>query len=290
MPFSGSLDSIKPVDFTVTTDMLYAPGALRHGYRHAVRHDRTRLPRCERHDDRLHTYCNGPTISRLVRHIRARDCRRRSANARPSSRSNGRSNPGRRVRSEFELKIRGNTIIDTSAVNTFTQMDALTYDDKRVDGPGDVQTATGLHGRAGRGDGRHRRGPPAQRDGRRGVVQAHRVRWRRACGCVVHPRTSRGRATPDIRVKLNFAHFDAANAAYLATAIAETPQKMAIRYTGTRPRWRDHGLSRDHALLPPPADAHARGRVSTRSSRTASNSSPRKRTRNPRGCCTTDRT
>jgi hypothetical protein len=37
---------------------------------------------------------------------------------------------------------------------------------------------------------------------------------------------------PDIRVKLNFAHFDAANAAYLATAIAETTQKMAIRYTG----------------------------------------------------------
>jgi hypothetical protein len=37
---------------------------------------------------------------------------------------------------------------------------------------------------------------------------------------------------PDIRVKLNFAHFDAANAAYLATAIAETPQKLAIRYTG----------------------------------------------------------
>lgn len=37
---------------------------------------------------------------------------------------------------------------------------------------------------------------------------------------------------PDIRVKLDFAHFDAANAAYLATAIAETTQKMAIRYTG----------------------------------------------------------
>jgi hypothetical protein len=138
------------------------------------------------------------------------------------------SNGGGIVQSE--LKGRANTLIDTSAVNTYTQMDALTYDDRGTMGrvtfkdqavymngesvATDVLATTALNAMGVEFS--------LKRQGFDSVVPA-------GASSILEPVEG---GYPDIRVKLDFSHFDAANAAYLATAIAETTQKMAIKFTG----------------------------------------------------------
>ena len=227
IPFSGALDSIKPVDFTITTDMLYAPGALGTGIAMlfgtagtpAVSTDTT---------DRLHTFqwadgmvglCGTCAVEMPGKIWTVPSFKPMEWTLKSSG--------GGFVQSE--LKCRGNSLVDTGAV--FGEMDALTYDDRGAMGrvtfkqqlvymngqavATDVTSTTALNAMGVEAS--------FKRTGFDGVIPA-------GATSILEPAEG---GYPDIRVKLNFAHFDAANAAYLATAIAETPQKMAIRYTGT---------------------------------------------------------
>ena len=227
MPFSGSLDSIKPVDFTVTTDMLYAPGAL--GTAIAMLFGTAGAPTGPA-DTSAYTHifqlADGIFGSYGTFALELPGKIWEAASVKPLEWSLKSSGSGFVT---SELKMRGNTLIDTSAVNTLTQMDALTYDDKgtmgrvtfkqqvvkmNAESGADVSGTTALNSMGVE--------VSIKRSGFDGVVPA-------GASSILEPAEG---GYPDIRVKLNFAHFDATNAAYLATAIAETPQKMTITYTG----------------------------------------------------------
>jgi hypothetical protein len=226
IPFSGSLDSIKPIDFTVTTDMLYAPGVL--GTMIAQLFGTAGAPATVDTSGRTHTFQWADGIDGIYGTFA---CEMpgmiwESASVKPlewSLKSSG----GGFVQSE--TKCRGNTLIDTSAVNTLTQMDALTYDDRGSKGRITFkQQAVRMNAESGATlEGTtplNAMGVEVsfKRTGFDGVIPA-------GASSILEPAEG---GYPDIRVKLNFAHFDAANAAYLATAIAETTQKMTITYTG----------------------------------------------------------
>jgi hypothetical protein len=228
LPFSGSLDSIKPVDFTVTTDMLYAPGAL--GTAISMLFGTAGTP-AGPSDTTAYTHtfqwADGIDGSYGTFALEMPGKIWESASVKPMEWSL-KSSGGGFVQSE--LKLRGNTLIDTSAVNTLTQMDALTYDDRgsmgritfkqqavymNAQSGADVDSGTYLLNAMGVE-------VSFKRTGFDGVIPA-------GASSILEPAEG---GYPEVSVKLNFAHFDAANAAYLATAIAETTQKMIIRYTG----------------------------------------------------------
>ena len=229
LPFSGALDSIKPIDFTVSTDMLYAPGAL--GTAIAMLFGTAGTPAVATDtSDHLHTFqwadgivgIYGTFAMELPGKIWE------AASVKPMEWTL-KSTGGGFVQSE--LKMRGNTLIDTSGVNAFGQMDALTYDDRGSMGRVTFkQQKVYMNGQAVAADvlgttALNAMGVEAsfKRTGFDGVVPA-------GASSVLEPAEG---GYPDIRVKLDFAHFDAVNAVYLATAISEVTQKMAIRYTGT---------------------------------------------------------
>lgn len=228
LPFSGSLDSIKPIDFTITTDMLYAPGRLGTGI--AQLFGTAGAPAGPTDTSAYtHTFQWADGIVGVFSTVALEMPGKiwEIASAKPiewSLKSSG----GGFVQSE--LKMRGNTLIDSSAINTLTQMDALTYDDRGSMGRVTFkQQAVYMNGQAVATDVLSTSALNAmgvevsfKRQGFDGVVPA-------GASSILEPAEG---GYPDIRVKLDFAHFDAANAAYLATAIAETTQKMAIRYTG----------------------------------------------------------
>lgn len=229
VPFSGSLDSIKPVDFTVTTDMLYAPGAL--GTAIAMLFGTTdATPDVSDTTAYTHTWQWADTIDGSFGTFAMEMPGKiwEAASVKPMEWTL-KSTGGGFVQSE--LKMRGNTLIDTSAVNTLTQMDALTYDDKGSMGRVTFkQQAVYMNGQAVATDVLTTTALNAmgvevsfKRTGFDGVIPA-------GASSILEPAEA---GYSDIRVKLNFAHFDGAtNGAYLATAIAETTQKMAIRFTG----------------------------------------------------------
>jgi hypothetical protein len=130
---------------------------------------------------------------------------------------------------EAELKCRGNLIITTSTVNTLTQIDALTYTGTRdaeirysqamikmnVQSGGDVATETPLPG-----------------------VNSLEISYKRGGHDGLYPagqnyimESSEGKH-PQFSIKLGFGRMDAVNGAHLATALAETTQKMLIKFTG----------------------------------------------------------
>ena len=228
MPFSGALDSIKPVDFTIVTDMLYAPGAL--GTLIAMLWGTAGTPAGPTDTSAYtHTFQFADGIVGLFATVALEMPGKiwEIASAKPMEWTLKSSGKGF---VESSLKMRGNTLIDSSAVNTNTQMDALTYDDRGSMGrvtfkqqkvylngesvATDVLSTTALNAMGVE--------VSMKRTGFDGVVPA-------GASSILEPAEG---GYPDWRVKLDFAHFDAANAAYLATAIAETTQKLAVRYTG----------------------------------------------------------
>lgn len=224
LPMSGALDVIKEVEPVILTDFLYDPGAL--GAMIAGLFATAGAPTQQGATTAyLHTLqwadSNSGIFYTFAREMPGKiwEC----PSAKPTEWTL-KSAGGGIIQSE--LKLRGNLIKDDSAVNTFTQMDALTYDDRdnrmlfrhqvvRMNGQadGDVSGATPLN------------------------CTEVEVSYKRAGYDSVHPagqydilEPAEG-GYPDIRVKLRFPRFDSVNAAFLATAIAETTQKMLIKYT-----------------------------------------------------------
>jgi len=124
-----------------------------------------------------------------------------------------------------ELKGRGNTVIDTSATNTATQIDALTWVGQdapalfahasiKINGEsaGDVTAATALE--CSGFDLDFARGLDAQ------LVAGSQT--------IIEPAES---GFPEVKLKLDFPRMNATNAAFLATMIAETTQKALITLT-----------------------------------------------------------
>lgn len=228
LPFSGALDVYKPPDIAIGTDMLYSPGML--GMLIAQWYGTAGTPAGPA-DTTAYTHTfqladsNWGKFSTLA--VEMPGIIWECPSAKPIEWTL-KSSEGGFVQSE--LKLRGTKVIDDSAVNALTQMDALTYDDR------------GAMGRVMFGDQRVYMNGQAvatdvlattalevsgveighKRTGHDGVV---------AAGFSDIQEPAEG-GYPDIRVKLSFAHFDAVNKLYLATAISEVTQKLAIRFTG----------------------------------------------------------
>jgi len=126
-----------------------------------------------------------------------------------------------------EMKLRGNVIKNDSSVNTLTQMDALTYQD-RDNRVLFRQQAIRMNTQAG-----------VTLEGT-GVIDPTSVEisMKRTGHDSVYPAGQYGIVEPaeggfpDFRVKLGWPRFDAVNGAHFAAAIAETTQKMTITFTG----------------------------------------------------------
>ena len=225
LPMSGALNVYKPQDFTIGTDMLYSPGQL--GMLIAELFGTAGAPSVSDTTAQTHTFqwansnldlfatipVEMPGIIFECPSVKVMEWTLKSAE-------------GGFVQSE--IKCRGNKIIDSSAVNTATQMDALTYDERtnqvlfavqnvkmNAQSAGDVAGATALE------------------------VSTVEVSYKRTGFDSVIPsgfdsiKQPAEPGYPDIRVKLTFKHFDAVNKLFLATAVAETTQKMLIKYTHT---------------------------------------------------------
>jgi len=228
LPFSGQLDVYKPVDFTIGTDMLYAPGQLGTMILQLLG---TEDPAPANSDGTAYTHtwqwadANWDLFETVTVEMPGIIWECPSAKVMEWSLK---ASEGGFVQSE--VKLRGTRIIDTSAVNTLTQMDALTYDDRGdmgrvmygdmcvyMNGQAvavDVLSTTRLECSAVEAS--------YKRTGYDGVV---------AAGFSDAQEPAEG-GYPDIRVKLSFAHMDAVNKLFLATAISEVTQKIAIRFTG----------------------------------------------------------
>lgn len=126
------------------------------------------------------------------------------------------------------VKLRGNTLIEDSAINTLTQMDALTYQDRdnrarflngsikmNAQSGADVTAETALEVNA--------LTISFGREGHDAPVLA---------GQEYIPEPVEG-GHPVVKVKLGFPRFNTVNAAFLATFKAHAPQKMLITFTGS---------------------------------------------------------
>jgi len=222
---SGQLDVIKPIDATIQTDMLYDPGALgtliallwgtagnpaQQGGTAAWLH---KFQLADTNWNKIATMAvEFPGIIHEMRSCKPIEWTMKAA---------GSGIVG------SELKVRGDQIIDDSGVNGATQMDSLTYDDREnrvlfrhsavkmnAASAGDVSGETAL------------------------VTNNIEVSIKRQGYDSVHPAGQYGiiepaeGGYPDFRVKISFPRFDAVNKVFMATAIAETLQKMTVTFIG----------------------------------------------------------
>jgi hypothetical protein len=225
LPFSGALNIYKPQDFTITSDMLYSPGSL--GTLIAQLFGTAGVPGTVDTSARAHTFqwadSNSGKFSSVC--VEMPGIIFSCPSAKPIEWSL-KSSAGGFVQSE--LKCRGNKVIDSSAVNTLTQMDALTYDERtnhikyevqnvkmNAESAGAVTGATALTVTGVEVD--------YKRTGHDGVAVS-------GYSDIQEPAEG---GYPDIRIKLKFPQMDANNKVMLATAIAETTQKVLIAYTHT---------------------------------------------------------
>lgn len=223
MPKSGALNVYKPQDITIISDMLYSPGAL--GTLIAQLFGTAGTPTTVDTTARKHTFqwadSNNGKFSTVAVEFPSKifEC----PSAKPIEWSL-KSQAGGIVQSE--LKLRGTKVIDDSSVNTSTQMDALTYDERdnyvkyevqsikmNDESAGDVAGETALPVIAAE--------ISYKRTGHDGIAVS-------GYSDIQEPAEA---GFPDIRVKLKFPHFTSALAGYLAKAIAGTTQKMLIKYT-----------------------------------------------------------
>jgi hypothetical protein len=126
-----------------------------------------------------------------------------------------------------EFKLRGNTIIDNSAVNTATQMDALTYVDR-------VTRVLFRHNTVYMNDQTAGDATGTAAWNVNGIeIDFKRQGFDEPRGAnsisILEPIEG---AQPDIRLKLSFPRFDSVNAVLEDKAIADTYQKAVIVFTG----------------------------------------------------------
>jgi len=124
------------------------------------------------------------------------------------------------------LNLRGNTVIDDSAVNTATQMDALTYVDREnrirfTQGQVKMNAQTG----------EDVTGETALQ------INSLSISYKRSVDAVVPGGETKiiepvENDHPIVQVKLGFPRMNSVNAAFFSTFSAETEQKMLIKFTG----------------------------------------------------------
>jgi hypothetical protein len=224
LPFSGALNIYKPQDFTITSDMLYSPGAL--GMLIASLFGTAGTPAGPT-DTTAYTHTfqwansNGGLFATVAVEMPGIifEC--------PSAKvTEWTLKSAAQGFVQSEVKCRGNLIKDSSTVNTATQMDALTYNERdnyvryefqnvkmNAQSGADVTGATALEVTSVE--------VSYKRTGHDGVAVS-------GYSDIAEPAEG---GYPDIRIKLKFPHMDAVNKLFLATAIAETTQKMLIKYT-----------------------------------------------------------
>jgi hypothetical protein len=125
-----------------------------------------------------------------------------------------------------KISLRGNTLIDDSAVNTATQLDALTYDDREnrvkftqcsvkmnAQSGGDVTSETALQ----------------INNMTLGISRPLDTYHAAGDVSIIEPQEN---DHPSVSLSLNFPRMNAVNAAYFATFIAETEQKLLLQFTG----------------------------------------------------------
>ena len=224
LPFSGALNIYKSQDFTITSDMLYSPGALGTGI--ATLFGTAGAP-AGPSDTTAYTHTfqwansNGGLFNTVAVEFPGIIFECPSAKALEWTLK---SSAQGLVQSE--LKMRGNKIIDSSAVNATTQLDALTYGERdnyvkyevqnvkmNAQSVGDVTGATALEVSNVE--------VSYKRTGHDGIAIS-------GFSDIMEPAEG---GYPDIRIKLKFPHMDAVSKLFLATAVAETTQKMLIKYT-----------------------------------------------------------
>jgi len=224
LPRTSNLDVIKPVDLTHSVDMLYDPGAL--GTLIALLMGTAGAPSLVETGVHKHTFQLADSAWGKFATIAAEfpgkiwEC----PSAKPMEWLLKASDRGFVT---SELKLRGNTIIDDSIVNTATQMDALTYADREnrvlfrqntvkmnAQAGGDVsaENALNVNGieasikRTGHDEPRGANGIS--------ILEPAEAGW------------------PDIRLKLNFPRFDTVSAAFFGSAEDEVYQKAIVMFEG----------------------------------------------------------
>jgi len=224
LPTVGALNVYKPADITISTDMLYSPGAL--GTLIAELFGTAGAPSGPT-DTTAYTHTfqwantNLGLFSTLCMEVPGKifEC----ASVKPIEWTL-KSAQGGIVQSD--LKVRGNKIIDSSGTNGATQIDALTYDERINPMTYSVQSVKMNDQSAGDVAG----GTQLEvsnveisfkRTGQDAIVTAGNDN-------IQEPAEA---GYPDIRVKLKFAHMDTVNNLWLAKAIAETTQKILIKFT-----------------------------------------------------------
>jgi len=222
---AGALNVYKSPEFSVISDMLYSPGAL--GTLIALLFGKAGTPTVVDTSAYKHTFQWDDSNDGLFATVAVEfpgkiyEC--------PSAKPIEwilKSESGGLVQSE--LKLKGNKIIDDSTVNGATQLDALTYDERKNYVKFEVQSVK-MNDETG-GD---VAGTTALE------VTSVELSYKRQGYDTVNvsgkddAEEPREGGYPDIRVKLKFPHMNSSNAAYLAKAISETTQKMLIKYTST---------------------------------------------------------
>lgn len=228
VPMGGVLNTYKAPDFSILSDLLYSPGQL--GTLIALLFGTAGSPALTDTSAYTHTFQWANSNKGLFATVALEmpgiiwEC----PSAKPISWTL-KSAQGGLV--ESELKCRGNKIIDTSAVNTYTQMDALTYDERPNQGGGPVAyevQSVKMNSQSGGDVASETALAPSSvevsfaRTGQNAVVPSGQPD--------IDEFAEPGQ--PEFLVKLKFPTMDSVNKLFLATAIAETTQKMLIKYTG----------------------------------------------------------
>jgi hypothetical protein len=226
LPRSSQLDVVKPVDFTHGVKMPYDPGAL--GSIVAALMGIAGAPAQQGGTTAyLHTLQLADEIYGLFFTIPATVGAGKVWECHSAKPMEWTLKAAERGFMASELKLRGDDIVDDSAVNGDSQMNALTYPNRenrilfrhntvKVNdaSAGDVGSATALNV--------NNIEVSIKRQGFDEPRGANSIN-------ILEPRDA---GWPDIRVKLGFPRIDATSEAFFATAKAETYQKMIIVFTG----------------------------------------------------------
>jgi hypothetical protein len=220
---SGSLTQVKPVDFTLGFDCRYDPGAL--GMLIALLFGTAGTPTTLVTGAYKHTFQWADSgYGKFATVVAEYPSKIYEV---PSAKPTEFSLKVNKGIMAGDLKLRGNTLIETSTTNTATQMDALTYADRHnriLFGQGSVKMIAE--------SGADPAGATALEVSSLDVSYkrvGHDAAYGAGAYTIIEPVEG---GKPDFRVKLGFPRMNSINNANLAAFIAEATQKMVIKFTG----------------------------------------------------------